>query len=206
MRYSAGVRRAYLKGFLRMHKLIRVLGALIALLALSDSCSSQTTARYKIGWLKVQTRMHAPEELKAFVESLRERGHIEGTTFEIEARYADGDSSQLRPLVDDLVRSGVDVILATSQPVLDAAYGATRTMPIVARMSDDPVRTGMARSLDSPAGNVTGIFSSFEEMSTTRITQLHRAVPDLRKVGLLLTLTMVTRPFGSDRRGRPRPS
>jgi putative ABC transport system substrate-binding protein len=80
------------------------------------------------------------------------------------------------------------VIVATSQAELEAAYSVTRTVPIVARMSDDPVRTGMARTLFSPEGNVTGFFSHFEEMASVRLTQLNRAVPNLHKVGVLLTI------------------
>ena len=55
-------------------------------------------------------------------------------------------------------------------------------------MSDDPLKSGMARSLNLPEGNVTGFFSRFEEMPLLRMTHLHRAVPDLRKVGILLTI------------------
>ena len=158
-----------------MHRLGRVLGALIALFAVSDQCFSQTTSRHKVGWLKLQDRTHAPELLKSLVDRLHDLGQIEGTNFDIEARFADGDSSLLRPLADELVRAGVDVIVATSQAELDAAYSVTRTVPIVARMSDDPVRTGMARTLFSPEGNVTGFFSHFEEMASVRLTLGTRA-------------------------------
>ena len=92
--------------------LIRCFAAGIFLLALALTSAAQDPPRHKIGWLKVQSRTHAPEELKSFVEGLRARGHIEGTTFNIEERYADGDLHQqgdrrrlrhggrLRPLVD----------------------------------------------------------------------------------------------------------
>ncbi len=168
---------------------IRGLVTLIALLALTNQCSAQDHPRPKIGWLTLQTKTHAPGGgLKSFVEGLRERGQIEGTTFDIEIRYADGDVRLLRPLAEDLVRSGVKVIVATSQPALEAAYSVSQIIPIVARMSDDPVKTGMARSRHNPGGNVTGMFSFFEELASVRLDQLQRAAPDLRKVGMLLTL------------------
>src|SRR5437773_2193249 len=112
-------------------RLLRALGALVALLAFTNPGGSQNATRLKVGWLKIQARTHAPEELKFFIYGLSERGHVRGTTFDLEERYADGDSSLLGSLVDDLVRSGVTVIVATSQPVLEAAYRSTRTVPIV---------------------------------------------------------------------------
>jgi putative ABC transport system substrate-binding protein len=169
------------------HQLIPGLVALVALLALTNQCSSQDS-RSKIGWLTLQTKTNAPAGLKSFVEGLRECDQIEGTTFDIEFRYADGDVRLLRPLAEDLVRSGVKVIVATSQPALEAAYSVSRTVPIVARMSDDPVKTGMARSRHNPGGNVTGTFSLFEELASVRLAQLQRAAPNLRKVGMLLTV------------------
>jgi putative tryptophan/tyrosine transport system substrate-binding protein len=169
------------------HQLIRGLVALVALLALTNQCNSQDS-RPKIGWLTLQPKTNASAELKSFVEGLRERDQTLGTTFNIEARYADGDVRLLRPLAEDLVRSGVKIIVATSQPALEAAYSVSQVIPIVARMSDDPVKTGMARSRYSPGGNVTGTFSLFEELASVRLTQLQRAAPDLRKVGLLLTV------------------
>jgi putative ABC transport system substrate-binding protein len=170
------------------HQLARGLVTLIALLALTNPCSSQDHPRPKIGWLTLQTRTPAPGGLDSFVDGLRERDQIEGATFDIEIRYADGDVRKLRPLAEDLVRSGVKVIVATSQPALEAAYSVSRTIPIVARMSDDPAKTGMVRSRHSPGGNVTGTFSPFEELASVRLAQLQRAAPDLHKVGLLLTV------------------
>jgi putative ABC transport system substrate-binding protein len=169
------------------YQLTRGLVALVTLLVLTNQCSSQDL-RPKIGWLTLQARADALVRLKSFMEGLRERGQIEGTTFDIEIRSADGNERSLRPLAENLVRSGVKVIVATSQPALEAAYSVSQVIPIVARMSDDPVKTGMARSRYSPGGNVTGTFSLFEELVSVRLDQLQRAAPDLRKVGLLLTV------------------
>src|ERR1700750_1957375 len=95
------------------YSLIRFLASLFVLVALAHTSSAQDAPRHKIGWLKVQSRTHAPEELKSFVDGLRAHGHIQGTTFDIEERYADGDSSQLQRLVAELVSLGVKVIVAT---------------------------------------------------------------------------------------------
>jgi putative tryptophan/tyrosine transport system substrate-binding protein len=173
---------------MRRRALICGLAAVLALGALAEPSAAQNEPRHKIGWLKIQGKSHAPEELASFIAGLREHGYIEGTTFEIEERYADGDSSRLQPLVVELMNAGVKIIIATSQPVVEAAHRVTQTLPIVGRMSDNPANLGMARSLLSPGGNVTGIFTIQEDITSVRLAQLHRAVPGLRKVGALLTL------------------
>ena len=171
------------------YPLIRCLAAgVLLLVTLSQAIASQDAPRHKIGWLKMQSKAHSPEELKSFVDGLRAHGHVEGTTFVIEERYADGDTTQLQRLATELVSLGVKVIVATSQPVLNATHRVTKSVPIVARMSDNPVNLGLAQSFNSPGGNVTGIFAIQEDMAAVRLAQQQSAVPELRKVGALLTI------------------
>ena len=142
----------------------------------------------KIGWLKIQDKNHTPGQFKAFLDGLRALGQIEGQSFEIEARYADGDRARLPALAEELVQAGVSVILATSQPSIEAAWRVTQSVPIVGRMNDDPILTGFAQSLARPGGNFTGVYSLLEAMTGKRLELLRQAVPSLRQVGALLTL------------------
>lgn len=142
----------------------------------------------RVGWLKIQDRHQTPSQLREFLDGLRSLGHEVGRGIALEERYADGDSARLAPLAEELVRANVDVIVATSQPAVDAARHITRSVPIVGRMTDDPVQAGAAASFAQPGGNVTGVYSLLEEMSRKRLALLHQAVPSLRRVGALLTL------------------
>lgn len=149
---------------------------------------AQPSSPKKIGWLKIQDRDHTPGQLREFLAGLQALGHREGASFVMEYRFADGDASRLNSLARELVQAGSDLILATSQPATDAARRATLSLPIVGRMTDDPVLAGAAISLSRPDGNVTGVYSLLEEMSGKRLALLKQAVPGLRKVGALLTL------------------
>lgn len=142
----------------------------------------------RIGWLKIQDRKHTPNHLVAFVDGMRALGHAEGRDFVVEARYADGVGARLPALAEELVRAEVDVILATSQSAVDVSRRITRTIPIVGRMTDDPVESGAAQSLARPGGNVTGVYSLLEGMSDKRLALLQEAVPGLRRVGALMML------------------
>lgn len=54
--------------------------------------------------------------LAAFRSRMRELGWLEGRNFTLVARFADGRAARLPELADELVRQGVDVILAGSSP------------------------------------------------------------------------------------------
>lgn len=164
------------------------LGAAMAPLGVACSAFAQAAGPRRIGWLKAGMKEQAPEEIKAFVDALRSLGEHEGKSFTIEARFAEGEISKLRPLADELVKSDVAVIVATSQPALDAAFAATKSIPIVGRMTMNPMINGMAKTLGHPEANVSGVYSLFEELVDRRLGLLREAVPDLKKVGVLITV------------------
>jgi putative ABC transport system substrate-binding protein len=140
----------------------------------------------RIGWLKIQGPRHSPDQLQAFREGLRERGLVEGRDYLLEQRYADNDATRLRGLARELTRAGVSVIVATSQPSIVAAAQATKAVPVIGRMNDNPVVSGLARSLARPGGNVTGVYALTEHLNAKRLSLLKEALPQLRRVGVLL--------------------
>jgi putative ABC transport system substrate-binding protein len=156
--------------------------------AIASSPARTANQPLKIGWLKIQDKNHTPGQLQAFVEALEQAGEKEGRTFVIVKKFADGDVKRLVPLAQELVTEKVDVMLATSQPAVDASLKVTHSIPIVGRMTDDPVQSGAAKSLAAPGGNLTGVYSLLEEMTGKRLALLQQAVPTLHKVGALLTL------------------
>ena len=140
----------------------------------------------KLGWLKIQSREHTPDQLKAFREGLKAIGLVEGRDFVLEERYADGDESRLPSLAAELINSGAAIIVATSQPSIAAAWRVTKSVPVIGRMVNDPVVDGMAQSLGRPGGNVTGIYTMTEEMNPKRLALLKEAVPQIQRVGVLM--------------------
>ena len=150
--------------------------------------ASETKPLPKIGWLKIQAKNHTPNHLRTFLVGLGDLGDFEGRSFVLEERYADGDGSRLSALATELVQNKVDIILASSQSAVDVSRRVTQSIPIVGRMTDDPVVSGAAQSLARPGGNVTGVYSLLEGMTDKRLALLQQAVPGLRRVGALLML------------------
>jgi putative ABC transport system substrate-binding protein len=96
--------------------------------------------------------------LPVFVQSLKSLGWVEGRNVMLEPRFAEVvKPEQFDRLAVDLVRHGVDVIVALIRPEIFAARRATTTISIVMVIGVDPVGQGLAQSLARPGGNVTGL-------------------------------------------------
>jgi putative tryptophan/tyrosine transport system substrate-binding protein len=68
----------------------------------------------RIGRLSPLSRSADAPFMNAFREGMRDQGWIEGRTFAIESRFAEGKPERLQGLASELLRLGVDVILAGS--------------------------------------------------------------------------------------------
>ena len=86
---------------------------------------------------------------------MRELGWVEGKNLTIERRNADR-REQLPALAAELVRLNGDLILTGGTAVTKAAKDATKTIPIVFNLGDDPVTSGLVASFARPGGNLTG--------------------------------------------------
>jgi len=123
---------------------------------------------------------------KAFREGLSERGYVEGRTVALEIRSADGDVNRLAEAAEELVRLGVDVIVAWQTPAATAAKQATQSIPIVMAAVAAPVGTGLIDSLGRPGGNITGIAGFGAELSGKNLELIRELMPQARRVGVLL--------------------
>jgi putative ABC transport system substrate-binding protein len=140
----------------------------------------------RIGFLGNSDPKSTTEPLYAFGEGLRELGWIEGQTIAIEYRWAGGQSERLPELAVDLVRVKSDVIVVSGGLGIQAARRATSRIPIViAAVLADPVAAGFVASLGHPAGNITGLASSYEEVVTKQLQLLTETIPGLSRLVLL---------------------
>jgi putative tryptophan/tyrosine transport system substrate-binding protein len=119
---------------------------------------------------------------------LRELGYVEGRDLKFEIRAANEDFERLPYLAADLVRSGVDLIVAVSSPAIRAAENATSTIPIVMLSGTDPVAGLFVASLTHPDGNVTGLSTYVPELAGKRLEVMRECMPDLKRVAILANL------------------
>jgi putative tryptophan/tyrosine transport system substrate-binding protein len=146
---------------------------------------AQQVPKAKIGLLAASTPASAAFYVEAFKQSLRDLGHVEGTTFVLETRYAEGNSERLPGRARELVGLKPNVIVTVTDVATAAVKRETRTIPIVMVASSDPVGTGFVASLAHPSGNVTGFSSVSSELTGKRLELLRQAISGLVRVAVL---------------------
>ena len=158
--------------------------------------SGQSDRTRRIGVLLGSTEERDPESqarIAAFRGGLEALGWSEGRNIQIDYRFGGGDAERIRTHVTDVVNSAPDLILANSSAVVAELKRATRTIPIVFAVVNDPVGQGFVASLAHPGANITG-FSLVEfEMVGKWVELLKEMAPRIRRATLLFN--PVTAPY-----------
>jgi len=140
-----------------------------------------------IGFLHPSSPEAAATRLPAFRQGLREAGFVESENVAIEYGWGDGQTDRLPTLAADLVRRRAAVIVAPGgAPGALAARTATRTIPIVFLVGEDPVGLGLVESLARPGGNMTGVNFFTVELAAKRLEVLRELVPAVTRVAVLV--------------------
>jgi putative ABC transport system substrate-binding protein len=128
----------------------------------------------------------------AFLEEMQALGYVEGRNVVYLMRWAEGHPDRGPGLARDLAQSRVDVILTGGDSLVRAAMEAAPTTPIVMGASNDPIGTGLARSLARPGGNVTGLTILSRELSQKRLEMFREAIPKLSRVAVFYNPTFAS--------------
>jgi ABC-type uncharacterized transport system substrate-binding protein len=169
---------------MRRRELIKLLGGVAA--GLPFAAHAQQKSMPLIGYLGVGLPQLQHPFVVAFREGLKEAGFVDGENLIIEYRWAEEHYDRLPVLAADLVHRKVDVIVATGEPSLRAAAGATSTIPVVFVTGNDPVQSGLVASLARPGGNMTGFTAIATELLSKRFELLSELLPMARTIALLV--------------------
>ena len=92
-------------------------------------------------------------------------------------------------IVQDVVKSGPDLIFAVTPELVRQFKAATTTIPIVA-FTADPIAFGLVASIARPGGNITGVSTDagLDDLYGKRLQILKELVPRVSKVALLCPL------------------
>jgi putative tryptophan/tyrosine transport system substrate-binding protein len=138
----------------------------------------------RVGILTLASSASTPI-LQAFRDGLRELGYVESQNIALEFRFAHGRPETLASLAAELVRQGMDVIVADGGQAALAAKSVTQRIPIVMGAVGDPVKVGLVTSLARPGTNVTGLTLLSVELSSKRLELLREAIPYASRVAVL---------------------
>ena len=147
---------------------------------------AQQSALPVVGFLSFRSEADATDSVVAFRRGLGEVGYVEGRNVAVEYRWADAHLDRLSTLAEELVSRPVTVLAAVAgQQTPRAAQAATKTIPIVFGIGEDPVKAGLVSSLNRPGGNMTGATFLSAGLVAKRLEMLRQLVPDADVIGLL---------------------
>jgi len=121
----------------------------------------------------------------AFLQALAQSGWIIGRNVRIDTRYATPDAAELRRQAAELAALAPDVILAGGTSTVGPSLQATRTVPIVFTLANDPVGSGLVDSLARPGGNATGFMNWEFSIGGKWLELLKEIAPALTRVAVL---------------------
>jgi putative tryptophan/tyrosine transport system substrate-binding protein len=160
----------------------KFIAGLAGTIAFPVAARAQTPNRiYRLGHLSNSADSEAFTRQITLPELAR-LGFTEGRNLVFDGRVGDPDS--LPSLMRELLAGQPDAVVAVG-PAIRPAGAATRTVPVVT-FGFDPIELGLAAGYARPGGNVTGVVILVGELEAKRLSILHEAVPDRRRVAALV--------------------
>ena len=158
--------------------------ALLGALAAPVLRAQQVRPPVQLGFLRIVAPLKI--YIDALEQGLRDRGYIPGRDVVLQYRFADDREGQLDGLAKELVERKVAIILVAGNQATRAARKATRTIPIVMVVANDPVASGFVTSLAHPGGNITGTTLLSSTLAGKRLELLKQVLPNVSRVAVLL--------------------
>ena len=165
--------------------LLTALGA--AALANAWPAVAQPAGRvWRVGILPPGPMATRVTQWDAFRARMRELGYVEGKNVQYLIRPPAIEGGPADALAEELVRAGVDVIVASTALPIAAAKRATARIPIVmCPTNTDPVESGFVASLRRPGANITGVSNMVDETTGKRMQLVREMVPKATRIAFL---------------------
>jgi len=139
--------------------------------------------KLKIGITQIVEHEALDAARNGFIDALKSKGFIDGENIEIDFQNAQGDGPTAQTIAQNFVSQKKDLILAIATPTAQAAFNATKDIPILITAVTDPVASGLAKAWEKSGTNVTG--TSDAAPMEKQFDLMKKLVPDVKKVGIL---------------------
>jgi putative tryptophan/tyrosine transport system substrate-binding protein len=157
-----------------------------------------------IGFLDLRSPEALTDRLRGFRQGLRETGYVEGDNVTVVYRWAENKMDRVPEMATELVHRQVAVMLVGgSAGAVFAAKEATKTIPILFIVPQDPVRLGLVASLARPDGNLTGINFFNTELVPKQLELLHGLVPRAARIAIIVNPVNVAAMESVERDAQP---
>lgn len=153
---------------------------LLALPCLAAPPALAQRAPARVGWLTTQREA----SLAPFLPALRVGIAETGLPIELLMRFGDDDPARALPLMEELLRERVQVLIVQGAAV-GSVLRARPSVPVVFVISSDPVAAGLAESLARPMPGSTGVTLLSPQLNAKRVELLRELLPEARSLALL---------------------
>jgi putative ABC transport system substrate-binding protein len=171
---------------MRRREFITLTGCVAASALLRPRVARAQRRRPRIALLSLNSARDEGEIITNFVDAMSALGYVAGQTVDIDYRYAEGDTTRLKPQAQELLALKPDVALVTSLSPARAVKSVAPDLPIVCPGLSDATFPSLAASYARPGGSVTGIASSVENMYEKLLELALDMVPGLVRIGFLV--------------------
>ena len=167
---------------MRRRDFITLLGGAAAAWPLGARAQQPERIRQIFVLMGTSNDSEAQARAEALHQGLQVLGWTIGRNVQINYRFGSGDVERMRVYAKEAVASGPDLVLAQTNPALEAVRNATRSLPIIFLQ----VLGGFVESLAHPGGNITG-FTNFEsEIGGKWLQTLKELAPAVERVAVVL--------------------
>lgn len=148
-----------------------------------SDATNQSNKFVEIGITQIIEHPALDSARQGFIDALSSKGLKDGENLKIDFQNAQGDIPTAQTIAQNFASSKKDMIFAIATPTAQAAYNATKDIPILITAVTDPVDAGLAKSMEKPGTNITG--TSDAAPMDKQFELLKKLIPDAKKVGIL---------------------
>ncbi len=169
-----------------MFKKLAVLLVLLVLVGVGCQSAEPQDEKVVVGMMTIVSHPSLDAIQQGVKDKLAEAGYVEGENLEIIEGNAEGDMATLNTIAQQFVDEGVDVIVATTTPALQAAYNATKDAenpPIIFNGVSNPYAAGIANAPDDHPAWVLG--NQLLDPVADSMALIKEIKPDAQTIGLI---------------------
>ncbi|AOY78009.1 ABC transporter substrate-binding protein [Clostridium formicaceticum] len=180
--------------------MIMILGVLTACSSNTGSSGSETSSEakvFKIGIIQPMDHPSLNQIRETIISELEVLASNDEIKIEIDFKNANGDMSLLPSIMQNMLSSGVDMLVPIGTAPAQAAKASTTTVPIVFSAVSNPIEAGIVSAFEETTGNITGVSNS---IAIEDIFELANALtPDVKVFGFIYNSSEINSATGIDR-------
>ncbi|OCN00716.1 ABC transporter substrate-binding protein [Clostridium sp. W14A] len=153
----------------------------------AGSSGSSAKASKSIGIIEYAVNPSLDNCHTGFMKGLEESGYREGENLTVDFQNSQADPNNAKTIAKAMVAKKYDMVMGIATPAAMALYGAAKSadIPTVFTSVNDPVASGIVKSLEKPGVNCTG--SSDVLPLEDQIKMIRAFLPNAKKIGVLHT-------------------